>query len=162
MRRRILIAVTLGGLLLLAVQTFSTPQQTDTRPALIGSWEFTVTPNPSPSTETPVTGLATFTSDFTVIETDTNASALHLTPGHGAWQMGPVVGHWFIRFTSLEATPFGTLRATRVTTMFVTLNSVGNEFNGSYFSEIIDAAGHAITSGSGNVKGQLIQLPLLP
>jgi hypothetical protein len=122
----------------------------------------TPTTNPIPATETPVTGLATFTSDKTVIETDTNAAALRLTPGHGIWTVGPVVSHWFIRFTNLEPSPNGTLEATRVTTLTVELNSTGNKFSGGYSSTLFYATHPLAVTSSGTVTGQLMQIPLLP
>jgi hypothetical protein len=169
MRRRILVTLTLGGLLLLAVHNFSTAETTNQN-ALVGSWVLTFTPNPAtptsatpiPATQTPVPGLATFTSDKTVIETDTSATALRFTPGHGIWTLGPVVSHWFIQFSNLEANPDGTLEATRVTTLTVELNSLGNKFTGGYSSDLFYATHPLVVTSSGTVTGKLMQIPLLP
>jgi hypothetical protein len=162
MRRRIVVTLALGGLLILAAHTFSRAQTPTTRPTLVGTWVLTLTPTASPTAEPSVTGLATFTSDQSVIETDTNAAALRLTPGHGVWQLGPVVGHWYVRFNNLESSPNGTLRATRITTITGAFNATGNQITGSFYSELIDPSGHVVTSGSGDVTGQLMQIPLLP
>jgi hypothetical protein len=106
--------------------------------------------------------MATFTSDGTVIETDTSETALRLTPGHGIWQPSPAIGNWFIRFTSLVANPDGTLHYKRIVSMTVELNSIGDQFNGGYALEVVDPSGRLITTGSGTVAGQLMVHPLLP
>src|SRR5262245_43761487 len=71
-----------------------------TAPTLVGSWEFTATPettsNAAPAT---IEGLATFTSDGTAIETDTTEILGRVSPGHGIWQNGPIPrGYLFVRF----------------------------------------------------------------
>ena len=153
----------LCGLLLFAIQPVAKAQTgTTTKPSLVGSWEFKVRPNLNPSTETLIAGLATFTSDGTVIETDTSEAALHLTPGHGIWQPSPAIGNWFIRFISLVANPHGTLHSKRIVTLTVALNSTGDQFNGGYSFEVIAPSGHVTATGSGTVAGQLMVHPLLP
>ena len=160
MRRNILIAFALCGLWF-AVQPVSMAQTATSKPSLVGSWEFTAKPNPDPS-GTLVAGLITFTSDGTVVESDTGEAARHATPGHGIWQLGPTPGIWFIRFTSLDANRDGTLHSSRVVTITVTLNSTGDQFSGNYSFEVVDPTGHALTMGSGTVAGQLMVHPLLP
>lgn len=162
MPRRSLAAFTLCALLLLPTQPVLLAEDGTPKPALIGSWEFTAKPNPSGSAGTLVEGLATLTSDGTVIETDTSETALHLTPGHGIWQPSPAIGNWFIRFTSLVANPDGTLHSKRIVSMIVELNSMGDQFNGGYALEIVDPSGRLITTGAGTVAGQLMVHPLLP
>jgi len=161
MRKRIMMAVTLGGLLLLAGQTFSTPQST-AKPTLAGSWELTFEPIPSSTTEPAFVGLVTFTSDGSAVETDTEEVALRATPAHGIWQPGPVFGHWYIRFTSLVANSNGTLHSKRITTITGTLNSTGAAFIGDYSIETVDPSGHALATVSGAVTGQLMVHPALP
>jgi hypothetical protein len=162
MQRRTFVFVGLCGLLLLGAAPVAAAQSSGTGASLVGSWEFTLKPNPGP-TSTPVTeGLATFTSDLTVIETDTDEIVTHLTPGHGIWQPSPVFGSWFIRFTSLGANLDGTLRSKRIVTMTVALNSTHHQFSGGYSFEVDDASGHAIATGSGTVTGRLMPHPLLP
>jgi hypothetical protein len=170
MSRRMLLACMFCGLGLLAIQPV-VAQPATTTASLVGSWEFTLTPQVSATPKLPIPGLATFTSDGTVIETDTSdvvpvqispGRAVFGTPGHGIWQPSPVFGSWFIRFTSLVANPNATLHSKRVLTMTVTLNSTGDQFSGGYSFELVDPTGHAITTGSGSVAGQLMVHPLLP
>jgi hypothetical protein len=53
-------------------------------PTLVGAWEFTATPEPTTyATATSVEGLATFTSDGTVVETDTMSILGRVSSGHG-------------------------------------------------------------------------------
>jgi hypothetical protein len=151
----------LCGLLWFAFQPIAVAQEGATKVPLVGSWEFTAKPNLSSSAEI-VSGLATFTSDGTVIETDASEAVLHLTAGHGIWQPSPVIGNLFIRFTSLMANPDGTLHAKRIVTMTVALNSIGDQFSGGYSFEVVTPSGHVFTMGSGTVTGQLMIHPLLP
>jgi hypothetical protein len=161
MPRTILAAFTLCGLLLLPIHPVSRAQNgTNGSPA--GSWEFTATPDPSTSAGAQFSGLATLTSDGSVIETDTSEPALRLTPGHGTWQTSPAAGRWFIRFTNLTANRNGSLRAKRILTLTMELNSTGDQFSGGYSFEIADPSGQAITTGPGTMTGQLMVRPLLP
>ena len=162
MQRRTLARLTRCTLLAIAAQAFLTAQSATTKPSLVGSWEFTAKRDTSNTAENIVTGLATFTSDGTAIEADTSEAALHLTPGHGIWQPGPAVGTLFIRFISLIPNAQGALHAKRVVTMSMELSATGDEFSGGYSFEVIDPAGHVLTSGSGSLAGQRIVHPLLP
>jgi hypothetical protein len=116
--------------------------------------------------------LATFTTDGSVIETDTSevvpiqpsagGPVLRGTPGHGIWQPSPVFGQLFVSFTSLIVNPNATLRAKRILTMNLALNAAGDQFSGGYSVEIVDPAGHALSTGTGTVKGQLMVHRQLP
>jgi hypothetical protein len=46
--------------------------------------------------------------------------------------------------------------------MSVELSATADEFGGGYSFEVIDPAGHLLTSGSGSLVGQRIVHPLLP
>lgn len=140
-------------------------------PSLAGTWEFTL--NPDPAHPAPaIEGLATFTTDGSVIETDaseavpvqpsTGAPVLRGTPGHGIWQPSPVFGQLLVRLTSLIVNPNATLRAKRLVSMTLTLNAAGDQFSGGYSVEIVDPAGHVLTGSSGTVKGELMVHPQLP
>jgi len=161
MPRTVVVAFALRALLLLSTQLVARAQAVP-RPSLVGTWEFTLRPNSSRSTEGPVTGLATFAPSWTVIESDTSEAALHLTPGHGIWQRSPAFGSWFIRFVSLVPNPNGTLHSKRIFTLTVELNSLAEQFSGGYSLDVVDPSGHTITTGSGTVEGQLMTHPLLP
>ena len=119
--------------LLLLVALSSLIAQTPT-PTLVGSWEFTETSETTSHASPPtIEGLATFTSDGTAIETDTTGILGRVSPGHGIWQNGPIPGGYlFVRFTSLVPNLNGTLHSKQILTMFLTLNSTGNEFSGPY------------------------------
>src|SRR5262249_17823570 len=100
-----------------------------TGPTLVGAWQFTATPETTADTApASIEGLATFTSDGTVTETDTTAIRGRVSPGHGIWQRGPIPGgYFFVRFMSLRPNPNGTLHSKRIVTMFLTLNSTGDQ-----------------------------------
>jgi|SRR5579871_124397 len=139
---------------------------------LVGSWHLTFTPKtPATPPVAPVPGLATFTSDGTVVETDGTEAvpivvsptpAVFGTPGHGIWQPGPAIGTLFIQFFNLEVNANGTLHATKMVTITGTLDSTGNNFSGSYSFELTDPTGHVVSGGSGALTGQKIPHPLLP
>ena len=140
--------------------------QTST-PSLVGSWEFTVTtPSATSAVATlPFEGLATFTSDGTVVETDIQALLTPATPGHGIWQQGPIpppVGYKYVRFTTLIPNVNGSLRSKRIVTMLITLNSAGDQFTGTWEYEVVDSKGKVLSTGSANVTGELMPHPLLP
>jgi hypothetical protein len=162
MPRKLLLSFTLCGLVWVTIQPVSLAQDATPKATLVGSWEFTAKPDPSHSAATLLAALATFTSDGTVIETDTRESALHITPGHGIWQPSPAIGNWFIRFTSLVANSDGTLHSKRIVTITGELNSMGDQFSGQYSIEIVDPSGRVMITGSGTVAGQLMVHPLLP
>jgi len=133
-----------------------------TAPTLVGSWEFTVMPTTNAHTAAvSIEGLATFTSDGTVVETDT--SLWPSAHGQGIWQNGPIPGGYlFVRFTSLMANLNGALHTKRTVTMLITVNSTGDRFKGNYTFEVVNGKGDIIASGSGNVTGELMTHPLLP
>lgn len=141
-------------------------------PSLTGSWQFTLTPvTPIASVPVPVHGLATFTSDGSVVETDAtevvptmNATGAVTfgTPGHGIWQPGPAIGTLFIQFINLFVNHNRTIHATKTVTITGALDSTGNHFTGGYSYELVDPAGHVIGNGSGTVTADKIPHPLLP
>jgi hypothetical protein len=156
----------------LMLQAISPVMAQSNIPSLTGSWEFTLTPASSQPPSQAIEGLATFTTDGSMIETDASevvpvqssagGPVVRGTPGHGIWQPSPVFGQLFVRFTSLLVNPNATLRAKRILTMTLALNSTGDQFSGNYSVEIDDSAGHVLSTGSGTVKGQLMPHPLLP
>jgi hypothetical protein len=160
-----------SGLVLLALQPLAA--QTPNTSPLVGSWLITLTPNSPPVTPpvVPISGLATFTSDGSVIETDATevvptiavtGSTTYGTPGHGIWQPSPAIGHLFIQFFSLVVNPDTTLHAKKTFTITVSLDATGTQMSGGYSFLVVDPTGHAITMGSGTVSGQKIPHPLLP
>jgi hypothetical protein len=156
MAQRIVLALTLYALMQPAFAQTAT-----TIPSIGGSWEFTLKPA-SKSAASSVSGVATFTSDGSVIEANTSEVALHATPGHGIWQPSPAFGNLFIRFTSLAANAEGMLRSKTIITMTVALNATGDEFSGGYSFQVVDPTGRVITTGSGTVTAQQMVHPLLP
>jgi hypothetical protein len=136
-------------------------------PTLAGSWQFTLTPATPPIPSIPVPGLATFTPDGSVIETDAmevvpGPGPTYGTPGHGIWQLSPAFTNFFVQFTSIVANHNGSLHAKTTTTMTVALDSTGTQFSGGYTSQVVDPTGHVTKMISGQVAGQLIPHPLLP
>ena len=132
-----------------------------TTPSLAGSWQFTLTPTAPQAAAIP--GLATFTTDGSAIETDgSELVPIRLgTPGHGIWQIANTPSTLYVQYISLIVNPDGSLYARNVTTMFVALNSAGNQFEGSY--TIVQEIGASTTIvSSGTVSGQLIPHVPLP
>jgi hypothetical protein len=141
-------------------------------PSLAGSWELTLLPlSPTAAALIPISGLATFTSDGSVVETDatevvpavgSTGMAIYGTPGHGIWQPGPAVGNLFIQFVSLLVNHNGSLHARKAVTITGRLDSTGNQFSGNYSFEVLDPTGRVIATGSGTVTAQKIPHPLVP
>jgi hypothetical protein len=141
-----------------------------TPPSPVGAWQFTLAQGGSPASSS-VAGLITFTSDATVVEDDvseiavapvTTTSVAPATGGQGIWQPSPVFGDLFVQFISLVANPKATLRARRIVTMTIALNSTHDKFRGGYSSEVVDSGGRVLSTGSGTVTGTLIPHPALP
>jgi len=171
MHRKLLLASIVCGLISIAVQPLSSAATN--LPSLTGSWQFVLTPS-TPSTTPPVVpipGLATFTSNHTVVETDgtefatvpppTAAGPIGASPGHGIWQPGNTPTDLYVEFFSLLFNPDGSLYAENVTTMLVTLNAKGNQFQGSYqINQTMGSITRALSSGT--VQGRLIPHVPLP
>lgn len=143
-------------------------------PSLAGSWQFSLVPaNPNPNvTEPTILALATFTSDGSVIETDssqvapisaTAARGIRAgTAGHGIWQPAPASGNLFVQFISLIVNPNGTLYLEKKVTITGAMDASGNNFSGSYSFTLTNPIGGFVGTGSGTVTGQRIPHPLLP
>ena len=170
MYQKLLVCV-FSGLVLLALQPLAA--QSPTPSPLVGSWQITLTPTTPPNSPpiVPISGLATFTTDGSVIETDATevvptitaaGNTVYGTPGHGIWQPSPAFGHLFIQFFSLVVNPDTTLHAKKTFTITVSLDATGTQMSGGYSFLVVDPTGHAITMGSGTVSGQKIPHPLLP
>ena len=172
MIRRILLACTLLCCLV-GVGIWSsyarTPQSSST---LVGSWQLTLVPNvpPTDPATIPVPGLATFSSDETVIATaggvivgpfsSTGGVTNGVTPAHGIWQPSPAVGRFFIKLIGLVTNPNESLAATRTFTTTVLPNATGDSFSGSYTLEIVE--GSIVVTSTGTVNGKRIPHSLLP
>ena len=169
MRSNLLLASIVGGLMAMAVQPITAATVT---PALTGSWQFTLTPSTPPVPPVAqIPGLATFTADGSVIETDgtefvpmvsSTPLANPSTPGHGIWQPGPAVGTLYVQYISLALDTNGGLYARNVTTMILSLNNAGNQFSGTYTTAQATVSGTTRIVASGKVSGQLIPHPALP
>jgi hypothetical protein len=129
-----------------------------------------LTPTTPPIPTAPISGLATFTSDGSVVETDTSEVVPGLTlvggftygtPGHGIWQVLPTLTNLYVQYFSLTATADGSLYSKTITTMTVGLNATGNQFSGTYTATHSTTTGVTTTS-TGKVSGQLIPHPLFP
>jgi hypothetical protein len=155
----------LCGLIVIAYQPMSAAT-----PSLTGSWQFTLTPSTPTTAALEIPGLATFTSDGSVIETDgsefapSSPSAVRraATPGHGIWQLANTPITLYVKYLSLVLDEDGALYATNVTTMFLTVNATtGSTFTGTYTTEqVIGTVTKVLSSGS--VSGKLIPHVLLP
>jgi len=168
MFRRTLLALIVCGLLAIAVQPTSAAAAT---PSLAGSWQFTLTPTAPPTPPVvQIPGLATFTTDGSVIETDgsefvpvppTAAPIKPATPGHGIWQLGATPVTLYVQYISLVLDPDGSLFARNITTMLLTMNSTGDQFSGTYETDQ-EIGTTTKTLSKGTVSGQLIPHVPLP
>ena len=167
MTRKTLLTSIVCGLLVLIGQPMSLVAAS---PSLAGSWLITLTPTgPTPTLSIP--GLATFTTNGSLIETDgTEVSPgiitappgpTYGTPGHGIWQLGPCMCNFYVQYFSLVVNADGSLYATNVTTATVTLSSTGTQFSGTY-TTIQEAGGSTKEIASGTISGTLIPHPKLP
>jgi hypothetical protein len=146
--------------------------QTTTPPSLAGSWQLTFAPvSPTAVSTVPVQGLATFTADGSLVETDATevtpgstatGGVTNGTPGHGIWQHGPAVGNLFIQFTSLVLNHNGVLQARRLVTITGALDATGNHFSGNYESHLSSPAGHVTGTTMGSFTADRMVHPLLP
>jgi hypothetical protein len=170
MKTKLVISLVIFGAVLSGM---GAPASQPTTPSLAGSWQLTLTPaGPFPTPNATVQALATFTSDGSVIETDSSelalispavvATAIRATPGHGIWQPAPAVGNLFIQFISLVVNQNQSLYARKTVTINGVLDSAGNNFSGTYSYVLVDPNGHVLNTGSGTVSGQRIPHPLLP
>lgn len=168
MRSKMLLASLVSGLIAIVFQP--TPAAAAT-PSLAGSWQFTLTPTtpPTPPTIT-IPGLATFTTDGSVVETDGSEFVNNplsptplssSTPGHGIWQLANTPTSLYVQYISLVLNPDGSLYAKNVTTMFLVMNSKGNQFAGNY-TTVQEMGGNTKTLSSGTVNGVLIPHVPLP
>jgi hypothetical protein len=160
------LATIICGLIAILAQPMSMAAAT---PSLAGSWQITLTPTAGP-VPIAISGLATFTAEGSMVETDTSevvpavastGALTYGTPGHGIWQVLPAFTGLYVQYISLVASADGSLYARNITTMTVTVNSAGTQFNGSYTTSQASVTGTTTTT-SGTVKGQLIPHPTLP
>lgn len=168
MRSKTLFASIVFGLIAIAFQPASAAAAT---PNLTGSWQFTLTPTAPPTPPViQIPGLATFTADGSVVETDgsefvpnpPSATTVNpSTPGHGIWQLANTPTSLYVQYLSLVLNADGSLYAKNVTTMFLTMNARGNQFKGSYATNQ-EKGGSTLTISSGTVSGQLIPHVPLP
>jgi hypothetical protein len=170
MKSKLVIALVTFGAVLSCVGPLAA--QSPTPPPLAGSWQLTLTPaRPTPPGTPPtIYALATFTTDGSMIETDSSevapvapaVTALYATAGHGIWQPAPAFGNLYIQFISLMVNQNGSLYARKTVTMGGALDSTGNNFSGNYSFVLADPNGGVLATGSGTVTGQRIPHPLLP
>jgi hypothetical protein len=172
MSGRVLFASIVGGLMILNLQPKSLLAA---QPSLAGSWTLAFTPSAPASTppvQTP--GLATFTSDGSVIETDgtelapgppTSAGALSYgSPGHGIWQLLPSFTGFYILYDSISVDATGALYSISVTvaTVTVTTTTSATALKGQYTTTTTGPTGTAPRTVTGTIAGTLIPHPPLP
>ncbi|HLY17059.1 MAG TPA: hypothetical protein VKR61_07530 [Bryobacteraceae bacterium] len=141
---------------------------------LAGSWQITLTPTAPPTPPVAVyPGLATFTTDGSMIETDgtelapspassTGAVAFG-SPGHGIWQLLPCLCGFYIQYHSVSVNSNGSLSSTSVTVATVTVSAAAAPatFTGQYTTTTTGPSGISKTT-TGAINGTLIPHPLLP
>jgi len=160
------------GIILLSSQQLGA--QTTTPPSLTGSWQLSFVPVSPPPTAVPavqIPGLATFTTDGSLVETDATEvipgitatnSTTSGTPGHGIWQRGPAFTTFFIQFTSLVVNRNGVLQDRRIVTITGSIDGTGNHFAGTYESHLVSPTGAVGGTTMGNVTADRMVHPTLP
>lgn len=166
MKSKLLFPTIILASVLIAIQ----PADAQTQ-SLAGSWQLTLSSGPT-VTEPAIHALATFTSDGSVIESDSSQATTISpsariagrtgTPGHGIWQPAPAIGNLFVQFISLIVNPNGTLYARKTVTIFGAMDASGDNFSGNYSYILTDPNGGQLGTGTGTVSGQRIPHPLLP
>jgi len=170
MHRKILFVTIVCGLVALVAQP---SLMAAAGPTLTGSWQLTFTPTAPPTPPVKqVPGLATFTNEGTVIETDgselvlvpSSTAPAAASPGHGIWQKAPIPGEFYIEYISILVNSDGMLFGDNVTTVTgVTIATANNvtTFKGSYTTDLVTSSG-TTRSSAGTVSGLLIPHPKLP
>jgi hypothetical protein len=130
MSRKTLVASMVWGLMVLLAQPKSIMAAKAT---LAGSWELTLTPSTPPTPPVmPIPGLATFTTDGSLIETDgaelapgisANPVATYKSPGHGIWQLMPSLTSFYIQYYSVAVNGDGSLASKTVTVATVAVTT---------------------------------------
>ena len=140
---------------------------------LVGSWQITLTPNAPPTPPViPAPGLATFTTDGSVVETDgtelapgpaSTTGPTFGSPGHGIWQLLPSLTGFYIQWNSVTVNANGSLHSSSVTvaTASVVASSTGTTLSGQYTTTITTSGG-VVNTITGKITGTLIPHPLLP
>jgi hypothetical protein len=177
MSRKTLLAFIVCGLMILLSQPESVvaadPHVANTG-TLAGSWELTFTPAPGTTTVPSIPGLATFTTDGSLVETDgtelapgiasSTGNATYGSPGHGVWQTMPSLTSYYVFYTSVIVNADGTLNSKSITQATVTIStaSSGTTFSGDYTTTTTGPSGVPPVTTSGKLSGQLIPHPALP
>jgi hypothetical protein len=140
-------------------------------PSLAGSWQFTLTPTTSSGTAVSYPGLATFTTNGSVVETDgteyasipvtSGAPPKAATSGHGVWGPDNTPLALLVQYISLVVNADGSLYAKRMTTMVLTVSSTGETFSGTYATNQV-VGGSTTVISSGTVSGTLIPQLIVP
>jgi hypothetical protein len=169
--KHVLLIVSLSVALILSGSQRLASQTTNSA-SLAGSWQLTLsTISATVRAAAPTRGLATFTADGSLVETDSaEASPVAVTargasaesPGHGIWQPGPALGTYYAQFINLLVTPNGVFQGKKTVTITVTLDATGNHFAGSYQYQTTGPAGEITGNGSGAITGDRMVHPLLP
>jgi hypothetical protein len=173
MNRKLSIAFLSLGLILFAGHGDTAKAATPPM-SLAGSWQLEFVPL-TPVVPPPglIYGLATFTADGSLVETDSTEVVPNITfpstpsygtPGHGVWQPGPgpTQSNFYIRFLTLILNNNGALMGTKTVIVTGALDSSGNHFGGRYSYQVVDSAGNVIGNGSGRAIGDRILNPALP
>jgi hypothetical protein len=139
-------------------------------PSLAGSWQLSLVPT-TPPTPLAIPGLATFSTDGSVIETDgselapgpaTTTGPVAISSAHGIWQLSPAMVSYYLQWFSVGVNADGSLNSTFVTTATVAFNSTSrNKFTGLYTTVESTSSGITKTT-SGTITGTLIPHPKLP
>lgn len=140
-------------------------------PNVAGTWHLVFMPT-NPQAAANIPGLATFTSDGMVVETDGAEAApgsvtsgvitSYGTPGHGYWAFFTSSTGFTIAFDSLNINPDGSLQSRRSTVANVTLSTDSSgapSFTGNYTTTVTSPDGGGMMTQTGTVKGNYMPMP---
>ncbi len=145
-----------------------------TTPSLAGSWQLMLISASASGQVANIPGLATFTKDGSVIETDgaelvstpASTAPTAASPGHGIWQPAPAAGTLYVQYISIVVGPNGELVGRNVTTMdgvkIAKASTGSTTLSGSFTTQLEDPSGNVQKTTMGTVKGVLIPHPALP
>lgn len=132
-------------------------------PSIVGAWQITFL-SPTGSFQ-PIPGVMTFTSDYTVVESDAGevvptmipgSQTQYGTTGQGAWTLNSD-GEVSFKLIEVFGYPNDTLSVTGTVQFKVKLNPDGKNFFGSGNFEFVDRSGVVVATGTENLQGKRIR-----
>ncbi len=125
---------------------------------IVGSWEIDGLTSPNgPQNGAAFKALGTFIRDGGFTNSASADPSLMATPGYGAWEK--IKGHQYaFAFKQILGGADGSFQGLIKVKGDLSLNSHGDEFDGTFYIEISDANGGVVLTDTGIIKGKRIQV----